>query len=149
MVGEHADGFSLEFGGVRASFSCHLWSAPFGRVYTLLLFGRPPNLGQSKAMNQLILEGTVYHKGIAGDPIVLLTVFDKGPLENWCRSNEIFTQILKHKDPRSDNDRMAIYVTESRIAGIREGEPERLILNVRPDKRGNGIEIESIVLTTT
>ena len=95
-------------------------------------------------MTTLKLDGTLYHKGIAGDPIVLLSVFDEGPLEDWCKANQIFTQIMKHKDPKSGNDRMAIYVTEGAISGLKDGEQVSITVDVRPDKRGNGIGVVSV-----
>ena len=96
-------------------------------------------------MSSITLDGTLLHQGIAGDPIVLLTVFDEGPFCDWCREQKVRTEIFRHKDPKSGNDRDAIYVTESAITGIPEGAEVRVTVEVRADKRGNGLGIASVV----
>ncbi len=72
-------------------------------------------------MPQITLEGKFWHKGIAGDPIVILSVFDEGPFREWHKANDVFTQVFEHRDPTSGVDRALIYTAESVVAGIKEG----------------------------
>jgi hypothetical protein len=94
---------------------------------------------------EITLEGTFSHAGIAGDPVVVLTVFDEGPFEAWCKDNGVFTQIMRHVDPTSGNDRAAIYVAESEVREINDGTTVRITIDVRVEKRGNGIKVLGIV----
>lgn len=79
-------------------------------------------------MPSITLEGTLLHQGIAGDSIVLLTVFDEGPFRDWRREQKVRTEIFRHKDPKSGNDRDAIYVSESAITGIPDAAAVRLVV---------------------
>jgi hypothetical protein len=97
-------------------------------------------------MPQITLEGKFWHKGIAGDPIVILSVFDEGPFREWHKANDVFTQIFEHRDPTSGVDRASIYVAENAVAGIKDGTPVRITVDVRPETRGPGISVLAVNL---
>jgi len=90
-------------------------------------------------------DGTLRHAGIGGDPVVILSVFDEGPFEEWHRVNRIFTQVMLHKDPSSGIDRISIYVTEAQVACLRDVTAVRITVDLRPEKRGNGMGVVALV----
>lgn len=92
-------------------------------------------------MAEITLNGKLFHAGIGNDPIVILSVFDEGPFEDWCRQNQVFTQIFRHRDPASGNERASIYVTEGAIEGIPEGSTVSITVDLRNEKRGNGLRV--------
>jgi len=100
-------------------------------------------------MDTATFDGDLYHAGIAGDPVVFLSVFDEGPFEDWHRANRLFTQIWRQPHPKSKIDRVIIYVTEDDVAGISDGTTVRITVEVRPEKRGNGIGIIEVVRAHT
>lgn len=99
-------------------------------------------------MPEITLDGTFCHGGIGADAVVILSVFDEKPFEDWCQANAVFSQIVRHKDPASGNERPAIYVTEEAASGIREGTAVRITIDIRPEKRGNGLQILEITVAT-
>ena len=96
-------------------------------------------------MPNVTFDGKFYHAGIAGDPVVILHAFEDGPFRDWCKANAVFTKIMEHRDPTSGIDRPAIYVTEASVSALDEGIPVRITIGVRPEKRGNGIEVLGVV----
>jgi hypothetical protein len=98
-------------------------------------------------MATIALNGKFYHKGIGGDPVVILTVFDEGPFRDWCKANDVFTKIIEHRDPATGVERPAIYVTETVVAGMKEGSSVRITIDVRPESRGNGIRVVAVERT--
>jgi hypothetical protein len=96
-------------------------------------------------MTQLTLDGTFYRRGIAGDPIVIVSAIEEGALYAWRDQNGVFTQIFEHRDPTTGIDRPAIYVSQTDAGSLRDGAPVRIAIDVRPEIRGLGIRVLSIV----
>lgn len=99
-------------------------------------------------MADITLDGTFYNRGITGDPIVIISALDEGLLKKWWAENKIFTQLFEHRDPKSDIDRPAIYVAKSVGNQLSEGTLVRITIDVRPEKRGTGIQVVDVVDAT-
>ena len=95
-------------------------------------------------MAAITLDGKFYRRGIAGDPIVIISALDEGLLRDWWTENKIFTQLFEHRDPNSDIDRPAIYISEPFANQLQEGVAVRITIDTRPEKRGTGIQIAEV-----
>jgi hypothetical protein len=96
-------------------------------------------------VTQLTLDGTFYRRGIAGDPIVIVSAIEEGALYSWRDRNGVFTRIFEHPDPKTGIDRAAIYVSQTDAGTLRDGVSVRITIDVRPETRGLGIRVVSVI----
>jgi hypothetical protein len=87
-------------------------------------------------------DGVFYRRGIGGDPVVFI---DDPTLINWWTQNSIFTQVFRHPHPGTGALCPTIYISKPMARPFRDGDPVTITIDVRPEKRGNGIKTVKVV----
>jgi hypothetical protein len=97
------------------------------------------------AMTQESFDGAFYRRGIGGDPVVFIDASDHARFNQWFSTHSIFTKIMSHPHPTTGASCPTVYISKTAAEPFRDGDPVTLTIDVRPEKRGNGIKIVNVV----
>lgn len=93
----------------------------------------------------ITLNGVFYRRGIADDRVVFVAADDHARMQQWWTENNLFTQIFHHPHPTTQISTPTIYFAESFVGQLQEGNEVNITVDVRPEKRGNGLKIISVL----
>jgi hypothetical protein len=97
-------------------------------------------------MSEIKLYGTFYEtQGIGQRPIIYVDATYDYKLRNWRTQNNIFTVWLERAHPHTGENSPVLYPNESFARHFRDGDAVIVTLDVRPEKRGNGMKLLDVV----
>lgn len=95
-------------------------------------------------MPEITFGGIFNRSGIAGDPVVFIDEQDHARMNAWWLEHNIFTRILCHPHPTTGDSRPNIYI-KGHDDPFSNGDYVSLTIDVRPEKRGNGIRTIRVI----
>jgi hypothetical protein len=96
-------------------------------------------------MPRITFEGVFSRSGIGGDPVVFIDAKDHTRFNQWWSTHNIFTQIFSHPHPATGVSCPIVYISQRMAQPFQNGDPVKITIDVRPEKRGNGIKTLSVV----
>ena len=96
-------------------------------------------------MPQETFDGIFHRSGIGDDPVVFIDAHDHARFNQWFSTYNIFTKIMSHRHPNTGASCPTVYLSETDAQPFQNGAPVKVTIDVRPEKRGNGIKVVRVV----
>ena len=83
--------------------------------------------------------------GLGERAVIFVNTPDDVNLDAWKRENRVFTKWLEKKHPLAGNNAPILYPKSSLIDNLSDGDLVVATIEVRKDKRGNGMKCTNVV----
>src|SRR5437899_1607918 len=96
-------------------------------------------------MREIELHGTFYEtRGWSKRPVIYVDSPDDDALRSWRNKNKLFTRWLDAPHPRTGESVPVLYPSPTFADRFGDGDSVVAILEVRPEKRGNGMKFVDV-----
>jgi hypothetical protein len=97
-------------------------------------------------MREIEVHGTFYEtRGWSGKPVIYVDSPDDDALRDWRRENDLFTNWLEAPHPRTGENVPVLYPSPRIAKRFDDGESVLATLDVRSDRRGNGMKFVDVM----